>query len=280
VIRRAETDADRELCARIFNALDPETPIGAADFFDDPCLLLHREEGYVVVKPSSLDDAAFTMVRVLPEARRRGVGSALLAAASGEARTLGAGSLYGRVDGEDAESLGFVTRRGFVEIAREVEQVRELGDEAVPQPLSGVEIRLGAEDDLADVYTVAVEATPDMAMDAAIRAAPYERWLVQHARSTFHVALEDGRVVGFATLAPFGTLDDMLEHELTGVLRSRRRRGIARALKQTQIAWAAAEGYRRLITETQTGNEAMRSLNLQLGYRERLASIAVKGPLQ
>jgi GNAT superfamily N-acetyltransferase len=139
-----------------------------------------------------------------------------------------------------------------------VEQVRELAVETLPAPPPGVGIRLADEADLEGIYAAAIEATPDMAMDAAISAAPYERWLVQHARSTFHVALE---------------------HELTGVLRSRRRRGIARALKQTQIAWAGAEGYRRLITGTQAGNAAMRTLNLQLGYRERLASIAVKGSL-
>ena len=79
---------------------------------------------------------------------------------------------------------------------------------------------------------------------------------------------------------PLAALPDTLEHELTGVLRSHRRRGIAEALKREQIRWAAARGYRRLITCTQEGNDAMRSLNLKLGYRERLASLSVKGPLQ
>jgi GNAT superfamily N-acetyltransferase len=280
MIRRAETEADREVCAEIFNALHPATPISVADFFDFPCLLVHGREGYATVKRSSVDDAAFAMVRVLPEARRRGIGSALLAGASAEARSLDCGSLYGRVEGDDPDSLAFVTRRGFVELAREVEQTRELGSEPPPAPLPGIAIRRGADDDLRGIHDVAVEATPDIAMDAKIRALPFGEWCARHVRSTFHVALESGRVVGFATLEPFGALDDTLEHELTAVLRSHRRRGIARALKRAQIAWAAAEGYRRLVTWTQTGNEAMRSLNLALGYRERLASIAVRGPLQ
>jgi len=165
MIRAAESDADRALCARIFNTLNPASPISAADFYDDPCLLLHGDEGYAVVKRGSLEDAAFAMV-------------------------------------------------------------------------------------------------------------------VEGSRSTFHVALEDDRIVGFATLSPYGLLTDTLEHELTGVLRSHRRRGIGEALKRAQIAWAAAAGYRRLVTGTQTGNKAMRSLNLKLGYRERLDTISVKGPLQ
>jgi hypothetical protein len=64
------------------------------------------------------------------------------------------------------------------------------------------------------------------------------------------------------------------------VMRSHRRRGIERFPKRSQIAWAAAEGYQRLVTETQTGNEGMRSLNLELGYRERLSCIDVERPLQ
>ena len=86
-------------------------------------------------------------------------------------------------------------------------------------------------------------------------------------------------MVGFATLAPLAALPDTLEHELTGVLRSHRRRGIAEALKREQIRWAAAQGYKRLVTYTQEGNDAMRALNLKLGYRERLASISLRGPL-
>jgi len=280
MIRAAASGADRELCARIFNALNPASPISAADFYDGPCLLLHGEEGYAIVKRGSVEDAAFAMVRVLPEARRRGVGTALLAASFVEARRLGLESLYGRVKAEDEESLGFVARRGFVEIAREVEQIRDLGDEGPSAAPAGVEIRLSEPGDLEGIYAVAVEATPEMAMDAGVAAAPYERWLVEGSRSTFHVALENDCIVGFATLSPYGSLTDTLEHELTAVLRSHRRRGIAEALKRAQIDWAAAAGYRRLVTGTQTGNEAMRALNRKLGYRERLDAIAVQGPLQ
>lgn len=282
MIRRAEIDADFELCARIKNVVQPREPVTAEEIRDDPSarMLLFGESGYAVVKESSLSGCAFAMVRVLPGARRQGIGSALLGACSDEARALGLGALYGRVDGDDPESLGFVQRRGFVEIAREVEQIRELGAEEPPEPPAGITLAELLPEQLEGVYAVAVEATPDMALDAEVEAAPYERWLAESRGRTFHVALERERVVGFATLAPLGAQPDALEHELTGVLRSHRRRGIGGALKRAQIAWAAAAGYGRLITYTQTGNDAMRSLNLKLGYRERLASIAVRGPLQ
>ena len=282
MIRRAKTDADFALCASIKNAVQPGEPVTAEELRDDPGarLFLFGEDGYAVVKESSLADCAFAMVRVLPAARRQGVGSTLLTVCSDEARALGLGALYGRVDGEDDASLGFAQRRGFVEIGREVEQVRELGAEKPFEPPPGIAVTELKPEHLEGVYAVAVEATPDMALDAEIEAAPYERWLAEMHGRTIHVALEGERVVGFATLAPLAALPDVLEHELTGVLRSHRRRGIAAALKRTQLAWAAAAGYRQLVTYTQEGNGAMRGLNLKLGYRERLASIAVKGALQ
>ena len=45
-----------------------------------------------------------------------------------------------------------------------------------------------------------------------------------------------------------------------------RRRGLASALKERQIAWAAANGIRTLVTYTQTGNENMQAVNARLGY--------------
>ena len=282
MIHRAETEADFVLCAAIKNAVQPGEPVTAAELRDDPGarLFLSGDDGYAVVKESSLAGCAFAMVRVLPAARFRGVGSALLSVCSDEARALGLEALYGRVDGGDEMSLAFLQRRGFVEIAREIEQVRELGAEEQPEPPPGIELTELAPEHLVGVYAVAVDAIPDMALAAELAAAPYERWLADMRGRTVHVALEGDLVVGFATLAPLAALPDVLEHELTGVLRSHRRRGIAEALKRRQIAWAAGAGYRRLVTYTQEGNDAMRALNLKLGYRERLAAIAVKGPPQ
>jgi GNAT superfamily N-acetyltransferase len=280
-VHRGETDEDYARCAAIYNALNPASPIGVSDFHNRPCVLLHSDAGYAIVKESSVAGCAFTMVRVRAEERGRGVGSELLAAASDEARALGLEALYGRVEAADDVALGWVTRRGFVEISRDIEQSRALdGVEPHPVPPPGIELRPGTESDLENIYAVAVEATPDLAMDAEVRAQPYELWLREHARATFHVAVEGGHIVGFGTLTPFGVVEDTLEHELTAVLRSHRRRGIGSAVKREQIAWAAENGYRRLITWTQTGNHAMRSLNLSLGYVERPDTISVKGPLQ
>ncbi|MBA2332880.1 MAG: GNAT family N-acetyltransferase, partial [Actinobacteria bacterium] len=69
------------------------------------------------------------------------------------------------------------------------------------------------------------------------------------------------------------------EHGLTAVDRAWRRRGLATALKRRQLAWAAANGIRELVTWTQTGNEGMRTVNERLGYATRTISLRMRREL-
>lgn len=71
----------------------------------------------------------------------------------------------------------------------------------------------------------------------------------------------------------------MAEDGLTVVDRAWRRRGLARALKSCELSWAAANGYREVVTWTQRGNDGMRALNEQLGYAYRDVSITMVAPL-
>ena len=66
---------------------------------------------------------------------------------------------------------------------------------------------------------------------------------------------------------------------MTAVLRSHRRRGIASALKQATIAYAAQHGYAELVTYTQEANDGMRAVNLRHGYVEVPHSIELSRPL-
>ena len=54
---------------------------------------------------------------------------------------------------------------------------------------------------------------------------------------------------------------------MTGVLRAYRGRGIAAALKRTQIAWAKQAGYEKLQTANEVRNEPIRRLNARHGYK-------------
>jgi GNAT superfamily N-acetyltransferase len=63
------------------------------------------------------------------------------------------------------------------------------------------------------------------------------------------------------------------------VKRSWRRRGLAGALKRTQIAWAKERGYERVATQNEMRNEPIRRLNERLGYRPSPGRIIMRGPL-
>ena len=75
--------------------------------------------GTGVGKSSSVGDAYYTMVRVLPDRRGVGVGTAVLAALADRARSAGRGSLIGRLREDDVEARRFVDHRGFSVLSRE-----------------------------------------------------------------------------------------------------------------------------------------------------------------
>ena len=58
------------------------------------------------------------------------------------------------------------------------------------------------------------------------------------------------------------------------------RRGLAEALKRAELAWAAQNGIREVVTWTQRGNEGMRALNERLGYAYRSVSVGVSAPIE
>ena len=67
--------------------------------------------------------------------------------------------------------------------------------------------------------------------------------------------------------------------DLTGVKRAWRGRGIAGALKRTQMRWAKEHGYERLSTNNEERNEPIRRLNERYGYRPAPGRIFVRGPV-
>ena len=278
MIRAVAGDADLELCARICSAVEEVAPAVEQLRAVQDRLLLDPDGGYAYVNHSSVVGSAYAMVRVLPERRRAGIGTALIEAAASEARELGHESAWGYVQAGDEDSLAFVSTRGFAEVGREVELTRRLApgeEEAVPDGIVelGDEHRVGA-------YAVSVAAVPDMPTAGAAEARSFERWVEQEladAAAAF-VALEHGTVVGYGTLQPMAD-PTRLEHGFTGVLPERRRRGLATALGRAQIAWAAERGYEELFTTTGVSNTALRRQKAKLGYVERDGPILVRGPV-
>jgi GNAT superfamily N-acetyltransferase len=275
MIRAVAADADLELCARICSAVEEVAPTAEQLQAVQDRLLLDPDGGYAYVNHSSVVGSAYAMVRVLPERRRAGIGTGLLEAAAAAARELGHDSAWGCVRAGDEESLGFVTRRGFAEVGRNVELTRRLSPQAEAFPAGILEL---ADEHRVAAYAVSVAAVPDMPTAGAAEARSFESWAGQElagAAAAF-VAIEHGTVVGYATLEP--TADPArLEHGFTGVLPEHRRRGFATALGRAQITWASERGYEELVTTTGVSNTGLRRQKAKLGYVERDGPIDVRG---
>jgi mycothiol synthase len=288
-IRKAETDADLEAWRAVRMAVLPNERAGTVEEMrrsqtPDRRLLLAELDGTVVgsgyADRSHVADSAAVAPRVRPQARRRGVGTALLRPLVAHAATLGVANVLALVD--DEGSAAFARCFGFEEADRQVEQVKTLGAEPAPQFPTGVEVTTIAErpELLEQAYGLAVEAYADMATFAPV-SITREEWLrdeATHPGGSF-VALADGEVVGYAGLMRDGDRRDRAEDGLTSVRRDWRRRGLGTALKRTELAWGAASGLREIYTWTQQGNEAMRRLNEQLGYEYRGVAVTMVAPL-
>jgi GNAT superfamily N-acetyltransferase len=284
--RRAETDADLAGWCDVWTAITPREPITVKQVRQrlarepERLYLVAEADGSIVgagfAGPSQSPGRIALAVRVLPEHRRRGIGSALYERVVAHAQASEPDWVSGMVEEDDLESLSWTERRGFEEYGRQVELSRMLnGRELPPSPPAGIEIRELRDDHVSGAYAVAVECYPDMPTATPIPAAGFDQWRDEELDGpvTF-VALDGGEVIGYAALLDL--VDGVAEHGLTAVQRAYRGRGVATALKQALIHWAAEHGYRELTTWTQDRNAAMQAVNLKLGYKPRPAIVNVR----
>ena len=228
-------------------------------------------------------------VRVVSEARSRGVGEELLRVLSNWAHGLGYRELMGPVKETDAGSLAWAGRRGFTEVGRNSRLVLDLTTIEAPAVSApdGIEIVTWAErPELAPgMYEVAREAYPDVPGEEDAELASFEEWLSMDLQgagdrpeATF-VALDGDEVVAYAKLSLSLARPTVAMHDMTGVRRAWRGRGIANALKAAEIAWAKEAGYERLETQNEERNEPIRRLNERYGYVVTPGSVTVRGPV-
>jgi mycothiol synthase len=228
---------------------------------------------------------AFGEFGTLPAARGLGVGTALLAELRRWSAEQRASVLDAAVAEDDPASLAWAERRGFREVGRDSTLVLDLEpiEAPAPDPPAGIEIvawadRPGIERDL---YRVSVEAEADIPGEEENEVPPFERWLandmqgISDRADAVFVALAGDEVVGYAKLA-FPAEGRRVFHDLTGVRRAWRGRGIAAALKRTQIAWAKEHGFAQLVTRNEERNEPIRRLNERHGYRVEPGSITLR----
>jgi GNAT superfamily N-acetyltransferase len=226
---------------------------------------------------------------VVPDERGAGIGVALLDALEGWAGDHHCTELEGPVAEDDAGSLAWAEEHGYKEVGRNSRLVLDLTRAEIPEPAPppGIEIVSWAErPELAPgIWEVAREATVDIPGEEENDIGTLEEWLARDMqgdgddpRAVF-VALENGEVVGYAKLSLMRENSERAFHDLTGVRRAHRGRGIAGALKRTQIGWAKANGYSSLQTANEVRNEPIRRLNERHGYVLEPGVVIVRGKI-
>ncbi|KAB1161561.1 GNAT family N-acetyltransferase [Micromonospora sp. AMSO12t] len=219
-------------------------------------------------RTSEPDVGEISTLHVHPEHRGRGAGTALLTAALGHLRDIGARRIR---TWALPESLPFARRHGFTP-SREMRYSALDLRPAPPMPESPPGVRLLALTDVEPrrVYLAEVAAAADEPEDVPADAISYESWRseiwdspgLDRAAST--VAEIGGEVASFSLVQRDG---DRMWSDYTGTLPAHRGRGLARLVKTAALHRAAAGGVRTAYTSNDEANAPMLAVNVGLGYR-------------
>ena len=225
---------------------------------------------------------------VLPEARRQGVGTALVDRLTSFARTHGMTDARAFTRAGDDASLRFAARYGLEPTGGGQEGSLDLGDAhattSVPLP-PGIELTTLAErpDLLYAVYELNVAVRPEIPSAAGEPTPSFEAWDEQTTGDPGFLAeltvlaVREGRLVGSVQI--YDNAEDTAFIGMTAVDPDARRQGIARALKVELARRAVSSGWRRIETYNDGANTRMRALNESLGYVYLPASVNLKGRL-
>lgn len=295
VVRTVLTEEDIDTYIAVRNRVHPQTPMPREVVLDDRQqpdhldLIAERDNAPAGAASTSKfggapdGDLAYLTMRVIREHRHVGVGTALHRRASEHARELGKTAFLVVARADDADSLAYYARRGFEERGRMQDVTLELATTDVRAAVpAGLEIVQLTEEHEQGAYEVACEADADIPAAEPIASGSFEQWSRRSLgtlliRELSFVALAEGRVVGYALLGRHTA--ETAEHWMTGVARSARGRGVALALKQTQIVAAKEAGWRFLRTQNDLGNAPMRRVNEKLGYELKFEWVHLVGPL-
>jgi GNAT superfamily N-acetyltransferase len=304
-VRRASDDlADLAAIARVVNVATPDNPSSVEEMrwsdatYPGTARFLAEEAGQAVgsatagriyMYPPDFP-ALWGAVEVVPDARRHGIGAALLLAISDHTRSTGKAALHISTSGARPEALAFLRRHGFEEYERSKTVRLELSGRRAPpiDPLRGVQLTSLEErpELVAGVHAVAIETFPDIpgggepvaAGDLTeFRARDVDRPSIPRGGFAIAVETETGRVIGYASLIFLPGSTTVAWHDMTAVLRDWRGRGLAGALKRATIAWALDHNLEALETGNDDANAPMRAVNARLGYRPLPDEVTMRG---
>lgn len=223
----------------------------------------------------------YVQILVLPEARRGGIGTELLAHVVAAARSEGVASFFAHH--HDAAGAAFARKAGAVDDQRDVHAEIRLRDVDLPEPVVPSGWRLlswsgPAPDDLLVSYARARAAIDDAPTPGDMAMTPIDEAWVRQMEATaaargresrVTVAIDaDGVVGAFTDLrtssppSPVATTDD------TATIAEARQRGLAYAVKLESLRRVREERPDVEVVRTVNAehNHAMRAVNTKLGF--------------
>mgnify|MGYP001294808516 CR=1 FL=1 len=227
----------------------------------------------------------FVQVVVDPARRHQGIGTQLYDVLVRRAAEVNAERLYVEIREDDREAEEFGTRRGF-SFTGHAEQMSRLnvsaanldGYDGVEERLQREGIRIvtlaevGMDDDsfLRALHAVDVESSRDIPGSEVFMGFPYEVWIKHlsapgRSPESCWIAMDGDSPVGSAELERRGM--NAAFNGYTGVARSHRGRGVARALKLKTIEWSRRNGIDFIYTGNHVDNKRMLAINISLGYK-------------
>jgi len=234
---------------------------------------------------------------VVPEARRRGHGTALYDAAIAALRSRNALAAGGGLKESMTDGVEYFMKRGWVEVRRDWESRLPVAgfdfakfasaDERMKK--EGIRISTLADerarDDRADrkAYALVDAVRKDVPSTDPATPETFEEWRERWVDSptfipeAFFVAIDrDGRWLGMSNLERQLEDPTFVWQGLTGTLREARGRGIAMAVKIRTIHHAQGMGVEHIKTWNAQTNRPMLSINEAMGFVKQPAWIAIE----
>lgn len=223
-------------------------------------------------------------ILVLPQYRRRGIGSALYDQIIEGLLLFGPQKLRADGYGNLMEGVRFLLKRGFEQVFRETPLHLDVMT-FDPTPYEGLEAKLHTKGieikalrDLEDdtdrdrkVYDLFWEATRDVPQEgeaAKMEFAEWAEWTLQDPlvpHDGYIIAVHEDEYIGISEFG-INQSDNTLQAGLVGVKKAFRKQGIALAMHLRAISYARRKGYVLIKTSTAISNVPMRSLYERLGF--------------
>lgn len=213
-------------------------------------------------------------VGVFPEHRRQGVARALFAAIRARAEADGAQTLMSGSYEDETGATAFAVEVGFTQKVQyhdsEIQLPVDLPNWSPPMGVDFEVISVtGASDPrLEELYPAYAEADADEPLTSETGVPNRETWvrfwdLPDYQQGLMAIARIQGEIVGLSHTA-FN--NGRMDTGFTGVVRSARGRGIAKALKVLLLQAESKRGTTKIITANSTLNTAMLAINKALGF--------------